>query len=143
MSIIHAYLFDNTKCINSEGKAYPFKYLIFELTEDHVDFEPFLREIQTSMCKRIYDYVKDKFIVVISIKHFMNSVDISTISNNNILLENFDESMIEIVKELEEEPKYEIIGYNITDDTIGSISSDEVKFKLSILSGCFNDNQNK
>ncbi len=138
MSIIHGYLFDNTIYLNENNEKFPFKYLIVELREDTLSFEMFMKEIIISMGKRLFDYINDEFLVIISIKHVYQKIEFIVMTNNDSLTKNFDETKLPIYQEIEKEPKYTIVGYNLDDQTLGSISSDEVEFKLSLLN-CYFD----
>ena len=141
MSIIHGYLVDNTQYLNKNNEKFPFKYLILEFKEDTLILEMFMKEIIISMGKRLFDYIVDEFLVIISLKHVYQKVEYIVMTNNDALIKDFDETKLPIYEELEKEPKYTVVGYNLDDQTLGSISSDVVEFKLSNLNCYFSKNQ--
>jgi len=138
MSIIHGYMFDNTiyKKENSD-ELFKYKYLILEVTPNMVDIQPFLKEIMFSMGKRIFDYLDDEFLVIVTIKHLLLQVEINVITNNNELIVGFDEMKIPIKNEIDKNPDYTVVGYNADLDCLGSIESKDLEFKINNLTCYF------
>jgi hypothetical protein len=136
MSIIHGYLFKNTLYKNKNDELLPFRYLILEMTPNHIDLEPFLKEIIFSMSKRLFDYFDNEFLVIVLLKHVYAKTEISVITNNDSLLENFNENEIKLKEELQKNPNYEIVGYDVDKDTIGSVSCDDIGINFELNNLC-------